>query len=192
MDGTIRTQGKERGSRLTGILLFAIKFAVAATLCTTLWWLVTPSYLHVMGRIVALCLRVTGVDVQGVSVQVAGILNTDSLLIFSIRTELGIKPAEIPAVSLAMNIPTYVSLVLATAGLALKQRANKLFLGLAILVASHIFYVLLVFWMGSHAPAARSIPAMIVMLPFLLWIVLVYWQQIAGLLLEDDEEPDES
>ena len=152
-----------------------------------LFWLASPYYLTIIGHAVAAILNgVFGVGIDGITVTPEGILNTGTVLAFSV----GERVAPIQPVALVMGIPTFVSLTLASPWPGAKRFAVVTLIGCVILVATHILYVVLVFRFAEAMQRSPQLPIMIVMLPFLLWIVLSYWRQIAAYF--DESAPKET
>lgn len=160
------------------MLVFLAKFAVAAPICTVLWWLASPAYLAVLGHAVAAVLNTlfrAGIEAVEVITQ-DDILNTRTLLGFAIEGR--VRP--IPLVGLVMGIPTFVALTVASPWPGAARFALNMAAGTGILIATHLLYVVLVFQYTDALQASPQLPYMIVMLPFLLWLVLSYWPQIAA------------
>lgn len=165
-------------------LVFFAKFAVAAPVFTVLFWLVAPGYLTLLGHVIAAILN-TAFDagVEAVTVTAQGILNTGTELAFTLDG----RTAPIQLVGLVMGIPAFIALTVASPWPGARRFALVTLLGCAILVAAQVVYVVLVFRFSEAMQRSPQIPYMIVMLPFLLWLVLSYWRQIAAFF--DDPPP---
>jgi len=157
--------------------VFFAKFAVAAPICTVIWWLLSPAYLAVVGHTSAAALNgLLGAAIEEVTVTPKGILNTTTELAFV----MGGRPYPIQLVALVMGIPTFIALTLASPWPGALRFVTVSLVGCAILALSHVVYVILVFRFAETMQRSIQVPYMIVMLPFLLWILLSYWRHIAA------------
>jgi len=129
------------------------------------------------------------VPVEAVRVQTQGLFNTTTLLEFTIGER---KPA-MPIAQLITNIPPYIALVLATAGIPLWRRARILGYGCGILLAGHILYVCVLLRFQEQLKAHPEVPVaatqFFLTLPFLLWIVFAYWDRITAMLGDAEDAP---
>lgn len=175
-------------SRISAVPIFIVKFALFASVCLPLWWLVVPYYSWVLGQVVGLFgIYVSGLSIEALHVESDGIMGTHTVLTFVTAT--GEVSSEIGR--LVNNVPPFVLLVLATPGLALKRRVKVLAAGIGILMMTHVGFVTVAFAfaeaVSDHQELAVALGKFLVTLPFILWIVLAYWERLAALL---NEEPD--
>ena len=177
-------------SRIGAVPVFILKFALFASVCLPLWWLVVPYYSWVLGQVVGFfAIHVSGLPIQSMNVESDGILGTHTVLTFV--TASGEMSSEIGR--LVNNVPPFVLLVFATPGLALKRRVKVLAAGIGILVMTHIGFVTVAFAfaesVAGHQELAVAFGKFLVTLPFILWIVLAYWERLATLLNEESGLP---
>lgn len=169
-------------------LLFLLKFAVAAPVCLILGWWLSPAYIWLVGQLSGGILTMTGVAIQSMYVEEGGVLNTKSLLVFVTSD----RNAPLPLVPVVTTLPSYLALVLATGGMTWKRKGWVCALGAGIIFASHILYVVLIFHFGRTLQEWEEIPLLLILFPFLLWILFAYWPQIQMFFAEEeivDEEP---
>jgi hypothetical protein len=163
------------------ILFFFLKFCFFAPVCLVLWWLCLPYYGWLIGQVSGgILLHATGIPVSSMAIEPAGVLNTDTLLMFGLE---GIQ-RRFPIGLLVTNVAPYLALVLATGGLAWRRRLKILGIGVAVLSLGHVIYIVLVFIFSERIAVSREIPTALAQLfltiPFLLWIVLAYWDRLGG------------
>ena len=96
----------------------------------------------------------------------------------------------------ATNVAPFAALVLATAGLTLARRLRVLGAGIAILVASHIAFLVWAVAVRPQIHAGAEIPVVItqlfIVMPFVLWVALAYWRRILELVAPPaDQRPAE-
>ncbi len=165
-----------------GLLWFCVKFLVfVSALMLLWWWLVMPAYGWLLMQATGSMLKfVMGVPIEGGTIEVKGLLNTETALVFAIG---GHHPA-VPLAHLVTNIPPYLALVLATAGLGLWKRLRILFYGTAILFVCHAVFIITIMRFQQQLMKASEIPTAFVQffltLPFLLWIAFAYWDKITS------------
>jgi hypothetical protein len=168
-------------SSLKRALLFILALLALVPVCLALWGLVLPAYARAVGSVTGFMLGTLGHPIQGVQITPQGILNTQTRLAFLLE---GREPT-LDIGALLFNVPPFIALMAATPGLALRCRIRRLTLGLAILAVGHVLYVALVFINAPRIAAAPQVPTALgeafLTLPFLLWIVLGYWDRIAAL-----------
>ncbi|HEX72867.1 MAG TPA: hypothetical protein ENN65_06095, partial [Candidatus Hydrogenedentes bacterium] len=166
-------------ARIRRVAMFGVRFAVSIVICAVLWWWFVPVY----GRaLLAICMWIlrwsTSLTIDGGRIEAHGLLNTETRLIFEMA---GREPA-LPIALLVTNIPPYIALVLATAGLRLWRRLRILAYGCGILMAGHVAFIVVVLRYQSELQRASEVPTAIIQffltLPFLLWIVFAYWDQM--------------
>ncbi|GMV95095.1 MAG: hypothetical protein AMXMBFR82_48730 [Candidatus Hydrogenedentota bacterium] len=172
------TEQVPHDNRIRRLLWFAVRVLLSIPVCLALWWLVLPAYAWAIGHAAALLLRFPfGFDIDGVTVEASGILNTGTLLGF----QLGERNPSLPIAQLVSNIATYAALVIATSGIAWKRRALIAAIGFAVLAAGHVVYLVLAFafadTMARNPVVPTAIAQAFITLPFVLWIALAYWAQ---------------
>jgi len=175
-------------SHLKGLLFFCLKFLVLVTVLVVVWWLAIPAYGYLLIQVTGGVLKgVMGVAIEAGRIETGGVLNTDSLLVF---VHDGGIASKMPIALLVTNLPPYWALVLATAGLRWRRRLAILGYGSAILVFSHVLHIVVVLKYGAVLQRVSEVPTAVAQfyltLPFLLWIVLAYWDRIGALLGEND------
>ncbi len=159
------------------IARFAIRFLLASLLLVPLWWIAVPAYGWLLVQGCGTLLRsLFGMNITAGNIEVAGIMNTESLLTLYV----GERPTSMKFVQLITNVPPFIALVLATPGLTLRRRAIALILGCAILCGGHALFIIIAlrfvaaFQHGTEIPTA--VAQFFLTLPFLLWIMLAYWR----------------
>ena len=179
---------KRRGS----VLLFCLKFVVFVTVLVVLWWLILPWYGKVLLQVTGMPLKyLLGMPIESGSIKADGVLNTGTILTFVME---GHK-RQMPIALLVTNLPPYVALVLATAGLSLKRRLLILFYGVSILCFFHAAFIVLalrffaIMQLGSEVPTA--VAQFFLTLPFMLWIVFAYWDRLMTLGQEKPKPVDD-
>jgi len=187
VDGAARAAGRKviaRG-RLRIALTFFAKFVVAGTICTVLFWQASPLYLMVIGHAIAAILNALfNAGIEAVTVTPKGFLNTTTELAFTIDGRV----APIQLVALVMGIPTFIALTLASPWPGSRRFVTVILIGCGVLFLTHILYVVLVFLFPA-AMQGSPLPIMIIILPFLLWILLSYWRHIAVFFEEKPSDP---
>lgn len=174
------TEARSRGA----VALFLLKFAVfAAALLGVWWWVLQPPYVWTAGQVAAVLIRyVMGVDLEGMRVEVdnRGVLNTMTSLVYL----HGGDKAQINVAFLVANLPAYVALVLATAGITWMHRLRAIAYGSAILFVGHVVFLVIMFTFARKVQAAPEVPTafgiFVMTLPFLLWIVFAYWEHASA------------
>ena len=172
-------------------LAFIARFALLAPVCLVLWWLALPVYARVLGTVAGLVLRIApGLPIDGVAVKPDGILNTRTVLTLT-GINQGIAIGE-----LTSNIAPFIALVLATGGLPMRRRLFGLLAGTAVLAACHLLFLTIAFAFAEPLARAPQLPTalgqLFITLPFLLWVVLVYWGRRApetGGSVPEEKEP---
>jgi len=178
----VRTTGKTTngtGRRIRSIAFFCLRFAILIPVCLWLWTFVLPGYAWCLGWSGVPALRVGfRVPVEDMTVEKAGKLNIGTTLTYTVEGKP--RPIEVaPAIS---NIPPFVALVLVTGGLRWRRRLAALGIGLAILVLTHLLYIVLALAFSSavqDAPqVATALAQLFITLPFVLWLVLARWDAL--------------
>ncbi len=171
----------------TRIAFLFLRFLVLAAILTPLWWLLIPAYGYALVQVGGILLRTFfGVAIEAGRLDAHGVLNTDSLLVFVVAG----REKLLPIALLVTNMAPYLALVMATPSLSLARRLRILAIGASILAAGHLLFIVLVFRFQEVLQAASEAPTAIIQfyltLPFLLWIVLAYWDRIGAYLNEDE------
>ena len=176
----------EGAARRRSVVLFCLRFLLYVAVLMVLWWLLLPQYGALLAHIAGAVLRHGfRVPLELGAVRPEGILNTQSLLVFTV----GGRESVLPIAMLVTNVPPYLALVLATLGIGWRRRLGILALGCAILALGHTAFLVYAFRFQLAARAAQeSAPAfgefpmaiaqVFLTLPFLLWLVLAYWDRI--------------
>lgn len=163
---------------LRSVLFLVLGFAVLAPVCLYIWMnLLIPYYAGFVGHVSAGILRVLGVAVDSVRVESGGVWNS--------HTKLYLSENDFAFALLTLNIAPYVALILASPGLGLARRAIVLAIGVLILSVCHVAFVVLAFYYRDSLREANQVPVAIgqlfITLPFLLWLVLAYWDKLLAL-----------
>jgi len=177
--------------RKRSVLAFCAKFILFAPVLTALWWYLIPQYGWFLVQTSGSILRfVLGEPIQAGWITADGVLNTKSMLVFSFPE----MTRSLPIAQLVTNIPPYIALVLATSGIAHWRRVRILLLGVAILSAGHILYIVVLSHWQAALMQASELPVAVMQffltLPFLLWIVFAYWDRIANGKQGNGHRPD--
>jgi hypothetical protein len=169
------------------ILWLCLRFIVLAPICLVLWLMVLPAYTWFVGHVAALFLRyIVQTPIDDVIVTKAGLLNTDTQLAYVIGPRM---PTMKDIGHLVTNIAPFIALVLATPALGVWRRLKILGIGIAIIFAFHAATIILRFVAGrTTLPTAIGFIA--ITLPFLLWIVLAYWDKLMAYLGSDEAPPE--
>ena len=161
------------------ILRFAARFMAIALILVPLWWIAAvPAYGWLLVQGCGVVLRdVLGLPITAGRIELAGILNTESLLIIYV----GDHPTSMKFVQLITNVPPFVALILATAGMSLRQRLMALGAGITLLGLGHALFILLALRFSTRLQESPDLPTALTQffltLPFLLWIVLAWWKR---------------
>lgn len=178
-----------------GIVLFCLKFGLFSALLLPLWWwLLQPIYVNVLGQVAGIFLRsVVQLPLEAVRVVVneAGVLQSDTTLVY-VR-DSGEFPINVAY--LVANVPPFVALVLATAGLGFARALKVLATGVGVLFVGQTIFIVIAFAYSERVERSPEIPTafglFLMTLPFLLWIVLAYWDRL-GEFFEDAEPEKET
>jgi hypothetical protein len=130
-----------------------------------------------------------GVPIDAGYIEAAGVLNTESTLVFSMEGH----DRRMKIAGLATNIPPYIALVLATAGLTWRRRGLILLYGCGIICFFHVFFIVIAMRFQDKLMQVSEVPTALVQffltLPFMLWIVFAYWEKLMTLF--QDKAPEE-
>ena len=176
-------------TRTFQIVLFSVKFLTAVVVLVVLWWEALPIYGTFLVQVTGGILKyAVGMPIQWGRIVPDGLLNTETQLSFGLPNH---QPT-LPIALLVTNIPPYIALVLATAGLRFGRRLRILAYGCGILVAFHIAYIVIMMRFQETLQHASEIPVAVIQffltLPFLLWIVFAYWEHIAAFYKKEDKK----
>ena len=168
-------------------LPFCLALLVAVPACLVLWGLILPWYAGFLAASTKAVLNVAlGFSIDRAVVQPGGLFNTRTMLVYT----LGERHPSLDVGALAFNIPPFVALVAVTPGLAWRRRLKALGAGIAILAVGHVIYIVMTFSLAGTIAESPQIPTalgeLFLSLPFLLWIVLCYWERLAALLHTTD------
>jgi hypothetical protein len=166
------------------VLWLILRFLVlAAVIVPLLWKFVIPYYAWFISFMLYPLHNALGDDIARIGLALDGMLNTKTQVLYHMQRGIVIEwPAASPLYS---NIGPYIALVLATGGITWKRRFYDLLIGLAVLFACQVAFTFVMvrfrqpFMTAYHFPEALG--QFFMTLPFLLWIVLAYWQHIRGL-----------
>ncbi|MBI1317395.1 MAG: hypothetical protein GC168_00415 [Candidatus Hydrogenedens sp.] len=170
----------------TGILLLILKFVISAPIITMLWWECLPYYGALLGKVCGfIAWAFLSVPIDGSSVTPRGWFNVESLLNF----QVGEHQPAMPIAVLVTNVAPYIALIISTSGLTLRRRLRILGIGISILVAGHIAFICILLGFQEQLIKVRELPTAVTQfyltLPFLLWIVLAYWEHILSYIGEN-------
>jgi hypothetical protein len=169
-------------------LFFGLRFSVAAPLCLLLWWELTPHYAWLVGQLSGGILSgIFSMPIESLRVDPAGIMNWQTLLVFVV----GGRDQALPIAGIITNLPAYLALCLATGAITMKKRAAIAIGGCLILACAHVLYVVLVVQFGAFFKQWHQLVDMILLLPFLLWIVMVYGDQISAYFADDASDSND-
>lgn len=173
-------------TRIRTVVAFAAKFVVFVPVCLVLWWLFLPVYAWCLGLVTELILRyITQAPVESFGVGNTGLTNPDGLLNTGTQLSftIGGRTRMLPELgSVVTNVAPFVALVLATPGLRLLRRSVIIAIGVAVLVVTHISFILMAFYAGQ-SEISMAIAQAFITLPFLLWIVMAYWDKLGAYLV---------
>jgi len=114
-------------------------------------------------------------------------LNTETALAYSLAN--GREPTMHDIGQLVTNVAPFVALVLATSGLGVWRRLRIVALGFAIIFVFHGLTIVLRFQtVGSKLALPNTVGFITITLPFLLWIVLAYWDKLVMYFGDQDED----
>jgi len=175
------------------VAVFIGKFIVIAPLTLVLWWTLIPQYAWLLGQITGFVLtHLMGMPIGAMKVitDEAAVLNTDTSIEFMYNDRL--FPFHIA--SIVNNLPPFLILVLASPGIGWRHQLRAIAIGIPILSAGQIIFIVYAFRYASQINQSPELPTAIglflMTLPFMLWIVLVYWNKVTEYLnaLDSDTE----
>ncbi len=165
-----------------GLPLFCVKFLVFVIVLVILWWLLLPYYGQALLQVTGIPLRfLFNMPILAGRIEANGVLNTNTVLVFTMQE----RERSMPIALLATNVPPYIALVLATAGLSWKRRARILVYGCGILCLFHAVFIIVAMRFQDALMRVSEIPTAVAQffltLPFMLWIVFAYWDRLLHL-----------
>jgi hypothetical protein len=175
------------------ILVFIGKFTVIAPLTLALWWTIIPQYAWFLGQLAGFTLtHLVGMPIDALKVvtEESAVLNTDTSIEFMYRDQR--FPFHIA--SIVNNLPPFLVLVLASPGIGWRRMTRAIAIGLPVLIAGQVFFVVYAFRFAIQISENPQVPTafglFLMTLPFMLWIVLVYWEKVSEYLnaLDGDKE----
>jgi hypothetical protein len=169
-------------------LLFSAGLLVLIPLFLVLWGFVLPYYAEALGETTLPLMRLcSGMSIDSVDVVPDGQFNTQTRLRYNIAG----RTPELNVGRLVFNVPPFIALMAITPGLRWRRRVKALLIGTAILFAGHVLFLLLAFVFSNRIAHAPELPTalaeLFLTLPFLLWIVLGYWDKLAAYLAPPPE-----
>lgn len=169
-------------------LLLCLKFAVLAPICLVVWLWLLPTYTWLLGHATGLVLKlILRVPIETVVVTRGGFLNTGTALAYALAD--GRQPTMHDVGKLVTNVAPFIALVLATPGLGLWRRLKVIILGFVIIFLFHGLTIVLRFMStGSKLALPNTVGFVAVTLPFLLWIVLAYWDKLVVYFNDEGEQ----
>lgn len=167
---------------LSGIVVFVLRFAVIAPICLFVWWLILPVYAWILGQSAGMILiHLCGASIEAMRVitDPEGILNTKTALTYYVNA----TQREIAVVYLVSNLPSFFIVVLATPRLHMGRRIRALAIGLSVLAVGHVVFIVMAFTLTGPADrVSEAVGTFLLTLPFLLWLALVYWNELGALI----------
>jgi len=162
-------------------LMLCLKFLVLAPICLVIWLELLPAYTWCLGQTTGFFMKhVLDMPIDKIVVAKDGFLNTQTTLTFVIDERL--RTSQLG--KLVTNVAPFLALVLATSALGIWRRLRAIVIGVLILFFSHALTIVLIFAMGrSSLPYAVGLIS--ITLPFLLWIVLAYWEKLTVYFSDD-------
>jgi hypothetical protein len=165
-------------------LWLCLRFVVLAPICLVLWLLALPAYTWILGHATAAVLKyVFRTPIDSVIITREGFLNTGTQLTYVIGEQM---PTMNDVGHLVTNVAPFIALVLATSGLGWLRRLKILGIGIGIIFLSHGATIILRFVAG-RTTLPTAIGFISITLPFLLWIVLAYWDSLLAYFGDGDE-----
>ncbi len=169
-------------SQPKNILVFIGKFAVIAPLTLVLWWTIVPQYAWILGQAAGFILtHLVAMPIEALRVvtEESAVLNTDTSIEFTYRSQQ--FPFHIA--SIVNNLPPFLMLVLASPGIGWRRILKAMAIGLPVLMAGQVLFIVYAFRFAIQISENPEVPTafglFLMTLPFMLWIVLVYWEKIS-------------
>lgn len=169
------------------IMTVAVRFFAFAPPLLAVWWLVLPVYAYAIAFAARLVLEYAlNVPIDSFRVfntgllSDSGFLNTGTQLSFVVK---GVARTFDKVAYLTTNVAPFAALVLATPGLGARRKGRIIAAGTAILAATHVAFIATAFTIGRNE-ITWALGEAFITLPLLLWIVLAYWEHLAGYFAE--------
>lgn len=179
-----------KNGHLRTVFFFVLRFCLIAPVILVLWWILVPSYVWALGQISGGIINgLVETAIESMKVISDGILNTHTSLVYLVD---GVE-RTIEIAYIVNNMPSFLALVLATAGLGFRKRLGILAIGIAIMMAGHVLFLVSSYVLRTQI--AESPQVFVAFgkfsqtLPFVLWIVLAYWNRILALFAEGNGDP---
>jgi hypothetical protein len=173
-------------------MMFLFRFILIAPFVLSIWWYFSPKYAWVLGQMTGSCISIlteTTIDSLIIETEPGSILNTDTTMVLG----SGENKYPIHISRFMNNISPFIALVLASPSVAFRRRLKILASGTAILILGQIVFLVSAFVFARRIQDAPQIPTafglFLMTLPFMLWIVLLYWEKLGEYLA--DAFPDE-
>lgn len=160
------------------LAVFGAKFCAAMLVLAPLWWLCLPGYGWLLVQGCGTLLKdIAGMPITAAHVNVQGILNTESQLVFYI----GDRERLMKFALLVTNLPPFIALVVATSTLSIRRKLAIALTGTALLVMVHAAYIMIALRFGALLAAngeiSTAMSQFFLTLPFVLWIAMAYWRK---------------
>lgn len=158
---------------------FCVKLFILAPICLCVWWQIMPIYAHGLGHVTAAILRIVfGYPIEDAVVHAKGFMNVDTVMAYVVKG----RESALPIAQLVSNIGTFCALMLATGRLGYRRLFLGGAAGIAILSFTHAVY-LITFYSFAKAIARDqtyfvAFAQVLLTLPFILWIVFAFWNQM--------------
>lgn len=194
-----------RASLGRATLFLCLKFLVLAPICLVLWMLLLPAYTWFLGNATGLFLKyvaqvpilavVVGKAAEGTATTLTDgpLVRFFMIIAANSRTELTFQmadrwPTMRDVALLVTNVAPFLALVLATPGLRILRRLRVFAIGFVFLFLTHAVTIVLRFMSGGRTELPTAVGFLSVTLPFLLWIVLAYWDKLIAYLGDNEGE----
>jgi hypothetical protein len=185
--------GLKRRSRIREGALFLVRFFVIAVPCLLVWWrFLLPHYLWLVGQFAGKILneiKTPLIESLSVDINPDSILNTETMLLFHLE---GGGKFEIDYAPMVNSLPPFIVLVLATGGLGLFRRVAILLVGSVIMFLGQGIFLVGQYYFFDQIASKSEIPTAFgqfwLTAPFILWVLLAYWDRIGRILGDDGGE----
>ena len=182
--------------RVRGVLLFCVKFAILAPAVLWVWWAwLLPPYTWAVGQVSGSIINIvseSAVQAMRLETNEAGVLNSDTYLVFHVEG----RDRIFHVADLVNSAVPFVILVLATGGLGLLRRVFVLVLGSGIFFVGQVAYIVCFFVFAEQLAESQEIGVALgqfwLTLPFVMWIVLAYWDRVMGFFDEGADAPGDA
>jgi hypothetical protein len=185
--------GLKRRSRIREGALFLVRFFVIAVPCLLVWWrFLLPHYLWLVGQFAGKILneiKTPLIESLSVDINPDSILNTETMLLFHLE---GGGKFEIDYAPMVNSLPPFIVLVLATGGLGLFRKVAILLAGSVIMFLGQGIFLVGQYYFFDQIASKNEIPMAFgqfwLTAPFILWVLLAYWDRIGSILGDDGGE----